>query len=234
MIGVDISGEPTFVSTSDITDSGSAENLKPLIYVELPLTKEDLVLEVPDGWSVLAINGPGYLASTETASLVAALSIPPGTPIGAYEIGFNIPYVSMEWPGDLGAGDETEHYIEDIGFDFPFYPNAIPPTPAPGDIWWCGDDALGTYSPDALDALVFQVTLGAGEQLAIEHDMDGFGTWDGGNLQVWDGTDWQLVYPDSGYMYDDTAISGLDSPYTDAPGWSDSFGIQTSYFDLGA
>ncbi len=202
--------------------------------VRIPLGEEGLTLELPDGWEMLAMDRPEFIEGQTTETFVTAISIPPGTPIGEYDIDFNIPYVSLDWPGDLGAGDDTEHYIADIGFDFPFYPNAQPsPPPQPGDIWWCGDDALGTYSPNALDSLVFQVTLAAGEQLAIEHDMDGFNTWDGGNLQVWDGTAWQLVYPDSGYMYDDTSIYGLNSPYTGAPGWSDSYGILTSYFDLG-
>jgi hypothetical protein len=202
--------------------------------IEVELTMDDWDLDLPEGWEMLKIHGSGMIASGETMTLVAALSIPPGTPIGDYEIGVNVPYIlPPTWPGDVGAGDDTEHYIDDIGFDFPFYPNAVPSPPPSGDIWWCGDDALGTYSPNVLDSLVFQVTLAAGEQLSIQHDMDGFNTWDGGNLQVWDGTSWQLVYPDSGYMYDDTSISGLDSPYTDAPGWSDSYGLLTSYFDLG-
>jgi hypothetical protein len=162
-------------------------------------------------------------SATETFDIVFEI------PIGALEVG-----EIAVLPGDVQAGGLTMIMAE--------ITSTLPGESNLGDSnwhqisteqWWCGDESLGTYGPTWLDALEFEATLGVGEVLTINHEIIGFITWDGGNLQEWDGTDWQLLYPDSGWDYDDASVSGLDSPYPDAPGWCESPGVVDSVFDLG-
>jgi len=196
-----------FVKPEDIQAGGLA-----MVYVDvyntlpraMPLAEDDLDLELPDGWNMLNIDGPGRIEGGATETLVAAISVPADEEIGEYEIVASIPY------------QITSHW-QDVG----------------DCIWWCGDDALGTYDDNWLDALVFHdvaVPDSADAAMYLLHAIQSEGTYDGGNVQISTdgGMTWDILVPDRGY--DDDYIYGLDGPgFTSYAGY-----VAEDIFDLSA
>jgi hypothetical protein len=104
-----------------------------------------------------------------------------------------------------------------------------------GDAWWCGDDALGTYDDNYLDDLVIEDIYIDMPYLMLDHYIEAENGWDGGNVQIStdDGETWTLLTPLFGY--DDSSIYGLDSPTTNAAGFTSSTGYAAiDYFDVSA
>jgi hypothetical protein len=100
--------------------------------------------------------------------------------------------------------------------------------------WWCGDDALGTYDDDWLDALVYEdIMVPVDGVMQVDMYIDS-SVSDGGNVQIStdDGATWSLITPMDGYP--DTSIPGLDSPFDNAPGFTRYTTSSVELFDLAA
>lgn len=174
--------------------------------VQLPLNKEDLELVLPDGWEVLNIEAPVWMDGDGVRRVVAAISTAPGTPTGEYNIYVEpIPYSIVNHWHDIGGG-----------------------------VWWCGDDALGTYNDNWLDALKYEDVFIDVGYLKLHHYIQSDYSYDGGNVQIStdDGSTWQLLEPLRGY---DGAISSLAVCPQGWPGFASDYGYTAvDYFDMSA
>jgi hypothetical protein len=172
----ELGGVPMFTPEADVTDDGTSVNLFGAAYTEVPLSEEDLELDLPAGWEMLGIDGPGYIPATQIGTVVAAVSIPPGTPIGDYDIGVSIPF--LEPPSKW-------HWV--------------------GNAWWCGDDGLGTYEDYYFEELLFtgiEVTPTT-DFLFLDHYIMAESNYDGGRVEVSTdgGNTWTVIDPVAGYTW---------------------------------
>ena len=171
--------------------------------VQVPLNEDDLELALPDGWEVLSIDGPEWINGGATETVVAAISIPPGTPVGDYDLFIEpLPYA------------ELNHWHEI------------------GSTWVCRDDATNTYGPFYADTLTFENVNVDAQYLKLTHSIVADSS-SGGCVLIDDGTGWTLLTPLDGYVREIFALGrALDLPYVDdGPGFTYTYsGID--YFDI--
>ncbi|MCK5612827.1 hypothetical protein KAR91_63730, partial [Candidatus Pacearchaeota archaeon] len=173
--------------------------------VQVPLNEDDLELALPDGWEVLGIDGPEWINGGATETVVAAISIPPGTPVGDYDLFIEpLPYA------------ELNHWHEI------------------GSTWVCRDDATNTYGPFYADTLTFENVNVDAQYLKLDHSIECGGA-DGGCVLIDNGAGWTLLTPLDGYVGEAFALGrALDLPYVvDGPSFQYTYSA-VDYFDISA
>ncbi len=174
--------------------------------VQVPLNKEDFQTLLPEGWELLRIYGPEWINGGSTESLVAAISIPPGTPVGDYGLFVeSLPYTVMNHWHEIGGG-----------------------------VWWCGDDATSAYGQYYADTLVYENMMVDAQYLKLDHAIVSDSA-SGGCVLIDDGTGWDLLTPLDGYVGEAFALGrALDLPYVvDGPGFQYTYS-GVDYFDISA
>jgi hypothetical protein len=113
-------------------------------------------------------------------------------------------------------------------------------TPGGAVSWKCGDTGPGNYA-DLLDAglVTPEVTLPENAMLTFWHWIDAEisqtypgRAYDGGLVEIWDGTDWVQITPEGGYPYTSRGTTGPFPEYT--PLYSGTYGWSEAVFDLSA
>ncbi len=174
--------------------------------VQVPLIKEDIQTILPGGWQLLRMYGPEWINGGSTELLGAAISIPPGTPVGDYSF-----------------------FVEPLPYTIPNHWHEIV-----GGVWWCGDDGTGGYGQYYADPLVYEDVYVDAQYLRLTHSIVSDSS-SGGCVLIDDGTGWALLTPLDGYIREVFALGrALDLPYTeDGPGFTYTYS-GVDYFDLSA
>jgi len=184
--------------------------------VQIPLIKEDIQTLLPEDWELLNIHGPEWINGGSTEILGAAVSIPPGTPVGEYSF-----------------------FVEPLPYTIPNHWHEIE-----GGIWCCRDDGTNGYGQYYADPLVYKNVYVDAQYLKLTHNIQADSS-SGGCVLIDDGTGWALLTPLDGYVREVFALGrALDLPYTeDGPGFTyeypddypeDYHAMGIDYFDLSA